>query len=648
MNIQFYINNVLADYKDLESLPFIIEIGMRDFLKIGNIEGIKLGNVSNILPLPASKTNKGIFENKGNGKLSLKVVKNGSEFFNGLCFLKSKTHLNDKTSTLNVEILGGNSELIERLDGVSLRGLALGNVTYSNTSVVATWTGGIATNDVIFAPVIYGKLNSETIDVWQLEDLRPHTYYETILNGIGTFLGVTIQSNLRSSAIWKQAVHLYGVGNEWATSVSQLSNNQTANGSVFGLIYSPTLSEKALFDVEFNVPTGGSADIDNVVLTVGSFTETLTYLPNAGIRFFKARNKVLTTGDDIEIRAKRANGTDINLPNLTTMKSVSLNTPTDGSTVSIASCLHEISCKDWLKEMFTQFNLIAFYNPIIKVLRLDSVFDFRIGSTLYEGFVKLDLANIATFEVDKSEVTETYKSDFDKLRFGYKRDKIIEKRVDKKIDVSDIPTNGAAVTLSDGDTLTEIKSIYENVFNGTISSITGLELPLLLDESFEVNALPFVVDFPTFETEPKNALVTGETGALEFEGTDYTNVPILRQNNLRYSTFPFTLTFSDSTTSDGTTCKGLLSMFYSQYFSVLNDLVMYKADGRIKELLDFKTFTNVGKINEDLAFLTKIENVGLKSEIYECTYIAYRNSKNTDSFVTPNNPTFQKQILDIN
>jgi hypothetical protein len=89
-------------------------------------------------------------------------------------------------------------------------------------------------------------------------------------------------------------------------------------------------------------------------------------------------------------------------------------------------------------------------------------------------------------------------------------------------------------------------------------------------------------------------------------------------------------------------------MFYGQYFSVLNDLVMYKADGRIKELLDFKTFTNVGKINEDLAFLTKIENVGLKSEIYECTYIAYRNSKNTDSFVTPNNPTFQKQILDIN
>jgi len=648
MNIQFYINNVLADYKDLESLPFVLDIGMRDFLKIGNIEGIKLGNVSNILPLPASKTNKGIFENKGNGKLSLKVVKNGSEFFNGLCFLKSKTHLNDKTSTLNVEILGGNSELIERLDGVSLRGLALGNVTYSNTAVVATWTGGIATNDVIYAPIIYGKLNSETTDVWRLEDFKPHVYYETILNGIGTFLGVTIQSNLRSSAIWKQAVHLYGVGNEWATSVSQLSNNQTANGSVFGLLYSPTLTENVLFDVEFNVPTGGSTDIDNVVLTVGSFTETLTYLPNAGIRFFKARNKALTTGDDIEIRAKRANGTDINLPNLTTMKSVSLNTPTDGSTVSIASCLHEISCKDWLKEMFTQFNLIAFYNPIIKVLRLDSVFDFRIGSTLYEGFVKLDLANIATFEVDKSEITETYKSDFDKLRFGYKRDKIIEKRVDKKIDVSDIPTNGAAVTLSDGDTLTEIKSIYENVFNGTISSITSLELPLLLDESFEVNALPFVVEFPTFETEPKNALVTGETGTLEFETTDYTNVPILRQNNLRYSAFPFTLTFSDSTTSDGTTCKGLLSMFYSQYFSVLNDLVMYKADGRIKELLDFKTFTNVGKINEDLAFLTKIENVGLKSEIYECTYIAYRNSKNTDSFVTPNNPTFQKQILDIN
>ena len=64
MNIQFYINNVLADYKDLDSLPFVLDIGMRDFLKIGNIEGIKLGNVSNILPLPASKTNKGIFENK--------------------------------------------------------------------------------------------------------------------------------------------------------------------------------------------------------------------------------------------------------------------------------------------------------------------------------------------------------------------------------------------------------------------------------------------------------------------------------------------------------------------------------------------------------------------------------------------------------
>ena len=40
MNIQFYINNILADYKELDTLPFLLNVGMRDFLKIGNLEGI--------------------------------------------------------------------------------------------------------------------------------------------------------------------------------------------------------------------------------------------------------------------------------------------------------------------------------------------------------------------------------------------------------------------------------------------------------------------------------------------------------------------------------------------------------------------------------------------------------------------------------
>jgi len=647
MNIQFYIDNVLADYKDLDTLPFLLNIGMRDFLKVGNLEGIELGNVSNLLPLPASKTNKSIFEGKSNNQLSLKVIKNGSEFFNGLCFLKSKTRQRSKVATLNVEISGGNSELIERLSGVSLRSLSMGNVTYSNSSVIATWSGGVATNKVIFAPCIYGKLNSENLNVWRLEDLRPSIYYETILSSIETFLGITIESNLRTSPIWKQAVHLFGAGNKWSSTVSEIINNQTADGAVFGLLFTPTLSENTLFNVEFNVVPGGSASIDHIDLTAGSFTQTITYAPSVGVRNFRVLNKMIANGEDIEVRAKTSANADIALPIGSTMNSISLSTPLEGSTVSIASCLQDIEAKDWLKEIFTQFNLIAFYNPIIKVLRLDPAFNHKVSSTNYEGFIKLDLTTVKDFELDKVEITEKYKTDFDKLRFNYKADKIVEIEINKDIDIQNILINGSEVVLSDGDKVKKIKSLYENVFNGTLASVTDIEFPLLFDSEFKIDTTPIIVLDATFETEPKNALVTGETQLFNFEGANYTTAPILRQNNLRYGTFPYSLTYSDSLTDKGVTCKGLLSMFYSQYFSVLNDLVIYEAKGRIKDILSVSTYTCVGRINTDLSFLNKIENVGLNSDIYDCTYIGYRVSNNTDSFITSNNVSFQKQIVNI-
>jgi hypothetical protein len=647
MNIQFYINNILADYKELDTLPFLLNVGMRDFLKIGNLEGIELGNVSNVLPLPASKVNKAIFEGKSNNQLSLKVVKNGSEFFNGLCFLKSKTSQRSKVATLNIEISGGNSELIERLSGVSLRSLSMGNVTYSNSSVIATWTGGIGTNDVIYAPCIYGKLNSETLNVWRLEDLRPAIYYETILASIETFLGITIESNLRSSPIFKQSIHLFGAGNKWSNTVAELTNNQTADGAVFGLLYTPTLSENTLFNIEFNVVTGGSALIDHIDLVAGTHTETIAYVPSAGVRQYRLTNELIINGQDIEVRAKTSANADIALPSGSTMNSISLTTPTDGSTVSIASCLQDIEAKDWLKEIFTQFNLIAFYNPIIKLLRLDSAFNHTVSSTTYEGFIKLDLSNVKDLELDNIEITEKYKTDFDKLRFNYKSDKIVELEIDKNIDTKNVAVNGSEVVLSDGDKVKEIKSLYENVFNGTVATVSDIEFPLLFDEDFKIDVVPLVLLSATFETGPKNALVTGETQLFNFEGANYTTGPIVRQNNLRYGTFPYTLTYSDSVTDTGVTCKGLLSMFYSQYFSVLNDLVIYEAKGRIKDILDVSTYTKVGRINTDLSFLSEIKNVGLENNIYDCTYICYRVSNVTDDFITSNNVSFQKQIINI-
>lgn len=329
------------------------------------------------------------------------------------------------------------------------------------------------------------------------------------------------------------------------------------------------------------------------------------------------------------------------------MNSISLTTPVDGSTISIASCLQDIEAKDWLKEIFTQFNLIAFYNPIIKLLRLDSAFNHTVSSTIYEGFIKLDLSNVKDLELDNIEITEKYKTDFDKLRFNYKSDKIVELEIDKNIDTKNILLNGSEVVLSDGDKVKEIKSLYQNVFNGTVANITDIEFPLLFDEDFKIDTVPIILLAATFETEPKNALVTGETQLFNFEGANYTTAPIVRQNNLRYGTFPYTLTYSDSVTDTGVTCKGLLSMFYSQYFSVLNDLVIYEAKGRIKDILDVSTYTAVGRINTDLSFLSEIKNVGLENNIYDCTYICYRVSNVTDDFITSNNVSFQKQIINI-
>ena len=62
MVVEIYINNTLIDYSENKALPFDLRVAYRDFKKIGETESIDLVNAASSLSIPATRTNKQIFE----------------------------------------------------------------------------------------------------------------------------------------------------------------------------------------------------------------------------------------------------------------------------------------------------------------------------------------------------------------------------------------------------------------------------------------------------------------------------------------------------------------------------------------------------------------------------------------------------------
>ena len=483
--------------------------------------------------------------------------------------------------------------------------------------------------------------------------MRPSVYYETILSGIESYLGITIESNLRTSDLWKRCVHLYGVGNLWENNSGNIETNLTSDGTVSELTYTYPSSDTSIFKVEVNVPSGNNASSDLNHLEIVSsegYSQTVIYDPTNGNNVVSAEIELTGVGQTIELQGKKTGGSSAaDLPNGTQFLVKSTTKVVIGSAVNIETCLHDIPVKDWLKDIFLQFNLVSFYNPVTKVLRLDPPFKFTIGGTSYDGFYRFN-TTVKELKTDNREVIKSYSPIYDKMFFTYQKNDSSEDLINQYTTHKTHPLNFCIVQLNDGENVNDFESIYTNMVNGLINGITAYELPILVDSDVNLADGASAVSTPTFLTEPKNAIVTGEIFSAYLENVNRTNMPIARQNNLRANK-DYTLTFSDCEGRSGATNQtnsGLVSLFYSQYFSILSRLEMLTIQVEINSILDIDTFRDIVKIDNEFYILIELKNVSYNTNMCDGVFVKYDYIRSTDSsYYTNYNPVGALQILNI-
>ena len=653
MTTKIYINNTLIDYSENQNLPFILRVAYRDFRKIGETESVDIDNAATSLTIPATKTNKEIFEGNESTFFNIDVLRNGQTFFKGRCRLANKTFNRFNLVGYSLELYVGTADLFEALEGLSLRDLDLGQIGYSDGSILATWSGLTSDDNLaIYLPCVYGKLTSGAENYFQIEDLRPSVYYETILQGIESFLGITIESNLRASDFWKRCVHLYGVGNLWENVSSDIDVNLTSDGTVDTLTYTQSSSDSIVYKVEVNVPSGNNAALDLVHLEINSdtgYSQTIIYDSTNGNNVVSAEIQLNNVGEKIELTGHKTGGSALaDLPNGTQFLIKSTTKVVEGSAVKIETCLHDITVKDWLKEMFLQFNLVSFYNPVTKTLRLEPAFSFEVGGTTYDGFYRFG-DEIKTLKTDSQNANKNFKPIYDQIVFSYQKNGDSEDLINRYTDHNSHPLNCIDVEINNGLNAKVFESIYTNVANGLVDGITSNELPILTDSDMKLQDGVSAITTPTFLTEPKNGLVTGEIISAFYENVNYTNMPVVRQNNLR-TYKDYTLTFSDANARSGATSqtnKGLVSLFYKQYFSILSRLEVLTIDVEINNIFDIETYRNIYKINNEFYILIGVKNVSYTTNMCEGVFVKYDYIRNTDDFYTNNNPVSALQILNI-
>lgn len=657
MDVKIYIDKIEVDYSENQNLPFVLRIAYRDFRKIGETEAIDVMNAATSLPLPATKKNQNILEGNENKDFSFEVTRNGQNFFLGRCRIVNKSYKRSKLISYNLELFGGTADIFERLEGVSLRDLDLGQITYAAAAVTNSWVNQTSdSNLAIFLPSVYGQLNSGTVNRFELEDMRPSVYYETILKGIEDYLEITINSSLRGTDYWKRCLHLFGVGELWENALANtISNNQISDGTVDTLTYIAPVVYPVIYKVEVNVPAGNNAANDLNHLEINSSTgynQYIAYDATNGNDVVSAEIEINSVGQSITLEGFKTGGSSsANLPAGTQFLVRNTSKVIPGSLINIASCLHDITVKDWLKDLFLQFNLVSFYNPVTKTLDLDPAFAFTIdgvhGGT-YQGFYKTD--NPRTIKADTRESQKAFQPLFDSAVFNYKADEATEPLINQFVIHTDHPLNCIHVHINEGKNTKDYESIYSNVANGLVDGITTAELPILVDSDVDLLEGAAAILEPTFITEPKNAILSGEIFSGFFEGVNVTTMPIARQNNLR-GYRPYTLTFSDAegrTGGNSETHRGLISIFYNQYFSILSRLEILTLEVEIENILDPETYRNVYKIDGEFYILIELKKVNYNTTFCEGVFAKYDLIREDDSGFYENfNPTGALQILNI-
>lgn len=638
MNFSLYIKNTLVDFEDNVDIPFEFRDAVDDFEKYGSVRFSELSSFSREVTLPATKNNLSIIDSTE--LMSCYAVSDGQQVFSGFARLTSRTIVRNTVVAIQLEVFGGNAEIMKELENVSLRALDLGTVDWSDAEIQSSWTGSYSTDAGIFAPVLYGQLQSGTND-WSEEDFRYHVYFDTIMNGIADYLGVTLDSTFFTTDLWRKCVNIYGAGNQ-VRRVNIQSGTASLTASPSPTLTYTTSTEGGYFIITINIPSTGSASLYEIKLTAGSYTSP-AYVYTTGSPLIVVSEKIYVDATtNITVTGYEAGGTvTTDLPIGSQMTITMQNEATVDSEVYVSSYLHDRPVKEWLRGIFEMFNLVSAYNPFTKVWTIEPRFDYTIGSTTYQGFYKnSNDAVIKTLDAE-DEYVEDFKLLYGTIELAYKEDEILNTAIESQNEQNNQKANTTKTVINDIDNHSLIvNSFYSDAH--LVSSTRPISTQGFLC------CLPSSYDYlqdeeipvPDFECEPKCALVLNKTQGILYNSSSEI-VPLIMQSNIYDTTNLYSLSYNDSeftflTTSY--TAKGLTSIFYERHFAILRNYKVLNIRAKIDTILKIDNFRNLYQFKDSLYLLIEINNFNvIRQDLSDCMLVAYRQQQSTDAANTTHN-----------
>ena len=634
--IKLFINNTEADYKEIQDLDFAVTARIRDFKKIASVEGLNLNNSANILPLPATKANKNILLSNKNKVLSFSIIVDSVQRFKGKCVYESENYINGQLRSFNLEVFGGNSDFIQQLNNLTLRDLDLGTETFDSTTIENSWSGTASTFKGIFAPCVYGTLDSGTVNSWRVEDFRFHVYFETILEGIADTLSITIDSDFRSRDIWTKSCFVNGVGGDW---ISTTQNDQTNTLTAAATQIQFTASVSGTYSAYLYIPSTGSGTLDHVeVVTSGGYSSGDFTYTSGQVLIRNLQSITLSGGDTITLKGESMLNTAENMPIGTVFRIFGGFEVVEGKDFYISSCLPNDPIISLFAAWVEMFNWCVHFNPITRTLKIEPMFDYKIGSTTYTGFYTSPNSSYHELDDDISNYSKSYKPIFDTLDFSYNQNKTCDDFIKGKVN-SNLPIFGSRVNISDGTNIGEYGNRYfKRLYNGIVTGVnTGDRYyPILLDEDFKIKSSSNTIESPTFNYSPSFFFVSSLTTGFTFEGSVKTGIPIASQINLG-SSEDFTMSWCDIDVDINgtiTTKKGLLSIFYQKQFAIFRRFEILKTNILLDDIIHISTYKKAYKRDNEFYLLSQLLDVKLTTKLYQSELIKLVSERSTDSAET--------------
>lgn len=697
-------------------------------------QGQQFGNVFNQnISLPATQKNQLIFQYSNTAFsfrkdiFDLRVTYKGVDVFVGNGQVLSANLVQKQSQGFTIQCLGGEQMLFQQLEGVNLNELDLGEYPTLRADIMASQTplNDVTSYPVVFAPAVYGSQNNDRIELvasdFRYKDgLRPSVRIFRIFEAIFVKkLGYRIISNLYENATqFRNLLYPFGVNNDWERAddyqfyiveANVVTNTPYTDGDFIlfpndvtdpynlnaGGIFStdpPGLGSgipngtnaSAWFDFEIAIYSSNPAHTYDVVIRniVNSVPKPDTIVAQnipviSGINGspWRSENPLIfhpQRGETLLIVRIYQNGslTPITVGAGSYYKATMNKRFAFGADLKVASCLHALPVKDFLRGMQHLYGLIFCVDAAKKIVFFDPRFvanvqDIASPATLINpevGYYEDKAFSVGQLDYDVQSVELVQeKNSGDGFEFGYKAgDNAPYEQYISQFTETAAPLYGAKIVMrsaAKNPILKESRNpFFAPIINTSFENATNPDFkypavwPLLNQDisdlkkqtdSFIINPPASIQDPPDYTFPPT---IAQYYGLLDFSGATYNefyrytiirdpaigsvfttfNLPFMGQlfpDNVDYfqelqTPVPFILSYSDVSYQNALYGKisGLISRFHQKFLAIADQDVTVKlrARQRFVNFLDnyLRKATKLNlKTGAIVCWVKKIENL---------------------------------------